>query len=391
MTEAIRGDVLGRKAQAARRAFEARAMSPAKALRRALSRTADVLWDLALVTQGVSQELLDQDGVIDSLPQGDLLMVLDGPEGALGLATIDREIMTGLIEVQTIQQVTQIPVDDRPLTRTDAAMMAPLLDGTLDRLARNLVDHPLRPQLAGYRFGSMVEDARAAGLLLEASSYRLFRVAIDLALGRRRGELQLIFPEREIRDAAAAMQAPGPHAQMMKLLPAHLNAVLARVTIPLGMARALKPGQLIPLPLDVLDGVELTAGQGKTVAKGRMGQLDGMRAVRLTWPEMPGAAAAAAGMAAMTGGAAAALAEPGLDMDFSQDDAAGSGNGAVDGFGGDLPELPAFDADEAGEGGIGDFDFSGGEEALGEEAESLDDFDFGSFGGEMSLDLDENG
>ena len=47
------GGVLGLKAQAAQKAFEARGMSPAKALRRALSRTADTLWDLALVCQSV--------------------------------------------------------------------------------------------------------------------------------------------------------------------------------------------------------------------------------------------------------------------------------------------------------------------------------------------------
>ena len=78
-------DVLGRKASAARRAFEARAMSPAKALRRALSRSADVLWDLALVTHGVGQEIADQDQVVEMLPPRGLLLLLDGPGGALGL------------------------------------------------------------------------------------------------------------------------------------------------------------------------------------------------------------------------------------------------------------------------------------------------------------------
>lgn len=375
MTEAMGGNVLGQKAQAARRAFEARAMSPAKALRRALSRTADVLWDLALVTQGVSQEFLDQDGVIDSLGENDLLLLLDGPDGALGLATVDREVMTGLIEVQTIQQVTQLPVDDRPLTPTDAAMMAPLIDGTMMRLVENLDGHPLTPQLTGFRFGAMLEDPRTASLLLEASSYRMFRVAIDLALGRRRGDLQLIFPERIVSaETEGSDDHPGPHEQKMKLLPAQMHAVLTRVTIPLSMARNLRPGEVIPLPSNVVDGVELIAGDQRVVAKGKMGQLDGMRAVRLTWPELPaaGSSGASAGESATEGaseafGLPAAAPEPSM----AEQDASDMEE--------DLPDLPPLD------GGGGDFDLE--ENDAGDDGSDLDDLDLGDFGS-ASLDID---
>ncbi|MCR8550283.1 FliM/FliN family flagellar motor switch protein [Salipiger sp. P9] len=283
-------DVLGQKASAARRAFEARAMSPAKALRRALSRTADVLWDLALVTHGVSQEMLDQDGVVERLPANTLLVLLDGPEGALGLAVIDREVMTGVIEVQTLLQVTQMPVEDRPLTQTDAAMTAPLIDGTMERLACYLEGHPLHAQFAGYRFGAMVEDARNAGLLLNAAGYRSYRVAVDLALGRRKGDLVLVLPDRpHAEEAELAAQVapgtPGPHEQKMKLLPVRMEAVLCTLTLPLRAAQRLQPGDLLPLPPEALDGVAFLAGSGAAVAGGRLGQMNGMRAVRLAWPE----------------------------------------------------------------------------------------------------------
>lgn len=282
-------DVLGQKASAARRAQEARAMSPTKALRRAMSRTADVLWDLALVTHGVSQDMLDQDGVVDSLRANNLLLLLDGPDGAIGLAMVDRQVMTGLIEVQTILQVTQMPVEDRPLTQTDAAMMAPLLNGTLERLARYLEGHPDRPQFEGYGFGAMVEDARTAGLLLDAPGYRSFRVSVDLALGRRKGEILFVLPDRpeagQVQRSSDDDQTPGPHERKMKLLPVQMDAVLCRVTLSLGAAQKLKAGDLIPLPKDALDGLELMAGSGDPIAGGRLGQMNGMRAVRLAWPE----------------------------------------------------------------------------------------------------------
>ncbi|EAU44676.1 flagellar motor switch protein FliM [Salipiger bermudensis] len=388
-------EVLAQKASAARRALEARSMSPSKALRRALSRTADVLWDLALVTHGVEQAHLDQDGVVAALGGDALLILLDGPDGVPGVARIERPVMTGLIEVQTILQVTQMPVEERPLTQTDAAMMAPLLDSALERFERYLEDHPLQPQIAGFRFGAMVEDSRTAGLLLDASGYRAFRVSLDLALGRRTGELALFLPDRA--EAAAADEAgdlgqEGPHEQKMKLLPVHMDAVLHRLVLPLSAAEKLQPGDLIPLPPEALDGVELLAGDGSGVAGGRLGQINGMRAVRLAWPEGcglqdPAEGGSTAPPAALSEGAAPAAAEvaaapaPERGPDLAED----------------LPELPpmefdagtfdtgATDTEEFG----GDFgtDFSG-EFGSGEDAEESGgaEFDFAA----APFELDED-
>ncbi len=229
MGDAARQDVLGQKASASRRAFEARAMSPAKALRRALSRTADVLWELPLVTQGVQQEMLDQDGCLEVLAPGLLLLLMEGPDGVRGLVSVDREIMTGMIEIQTISKVTRMPIEDRPLTPTDAAMMAPLIDGALERFETNLEGHPDLAQLSGYRFGAMVEDARTAGLLLEATSFRAFRVTLDLDTGTRRGDMQIILPIRKLATVAQEPDSPqpGPHEQRMMLVPARIEVVLA--------------------------------------------------------------------------------------------------------------------------------------------------------------------
>ncbi len=271
-------------------------MSMPKALRRALSRTADVLWDLALVTQNVTVEMKDQDELVEGLGPRDLLVLLEGPDGAVGIAAIDRQVLTGVVEVQTIAQVTQMPVDeDRVLTQTDAAMMAPLLDGALSRMADTLADHPLHGQLQGYSFGALIEDSRAVSLLLDAAAYRVFRAEVDLALGRRRGALQLVLPERKPRRAAPGTDAgPGPHEERLSRVPVRLSAVLSRITLPLSRAEALKPGDLLSLPPDALDRVEITAGRGNHVARGRLGQLNGLRAVRLNLP-VSGAAAMARG------------------------------------------------------------------------------------------------
>ncbi|GAA4218417.1 flagellar motor switch protein FliM [Sagittula marina] len=373
---------MGQKAQAALRAFEARGMSPAKALRRALSKTADVLWDLALVTQSVTVENLDQDGVVESLSPSDLVLLLDGPDGAIGLATVDRQVLTGVIEVQTIQQVTQMPIEeDRPLTQTDAAMISPLLDGALMRMVAVLEDSPLTEMLEGFCFGAMLEDARAAGLLLDASGYKAFRADVDLALGRRKGRLSFILPERKPkRHSGGAGQGPGPHADIFSRVPARLDAVLSRVTLPLSKAQALKPGDMLRLSPDALDRVEVYAAHGQLVAKGRMGQMNGNRAVRLTWPvlgpmALSGPSEAGDGFGEGNGKVSGGLPEIApQEEDFPDLPALGDDDGAED-----LPELPAMDFESE----AGDFDFGD----LGGDS-SVEDFDmdFGS----APLDIDIN-
>lgn len=287
MADGATQGVLGLKARVAQRAFEARGMSAGKALRRALARSADVLWDLALVAQSVEIDVLDQDGVVDALAAGDLLVVLDGPDNVLGLAAIDREVLTALVEVQTIQQVTQVPVDDRTLTATDAAMAAPFMDDVLKRFAANLDDNPLRAGLEGFRFGAMLEDKRAAANLLNAPAYQSFRTSVDLALGRRKGRIGFFLPQQASSPSQPTRSEPGRYEQTMKFLPVAIEATLARIALPLGTIEGLKPGDLLPLTPSVIDNVELRAGRSSVVAKGRIGQMNGMRAVRLNWPHIP--------------------------------------------------------------------------------------------------------
>ncbi|MCC1491777.1 FliM/FliN family flagellar motor switch protein [Cognatishimia sp. F0-27] len=387
-------DILGQKARAAQRALEARGMSPAKALRRALSRSADLLWGLAVVSQGVQIEMLDQDGVIETIEPGMLLVLLDGPDGALGLAAMDREVLTAIIEVQTIQQVTTIAAEDRPLTATDAAMVAPLMDATLARFADNLADHPLKPQLEGFRFGAMIEDSRTASLLLDAAGYRSFEIRLDIALGRRKGIVRLILPERTATDHAnrdtsdAATQ--GKYNETFSSVPVRLDTVMTKVTMSLAQAQKLRVGDLINLPGDVTETLTLVAGKGQVVARGKLGQLNGMRAIRLDGPH---GRAAGAGAARHAGSASQAgpmdamavsghTAEPPItDAETSEPQTETSLpdlpalNAQADEDA--LPDLPPLDPD-----GMGDFDFSAASMGIEDAGESDGavpmDFDFNS-------------
>ncbi|MCH2095763.1 MAG: FliM/FliN family flagellar motor C-terminal domain-containing protein [Rhodobacteraceae bacterium] len=298
--------VIGRKAAAARRALEARSMSPSRALRRALSWVADELWGLALVCQGIQTEVVDQDAAPETLGARQVLIVLDGPDGGVGLAALDPALLAGLVELQTLGVVLKTPAPDRVFTPTDAAMAAALIDAGMTRFATNLDGHPLADQLSGFRFGAMIEDPRAASLVLDAAEYRVFSVTIDLAHGAKQGELQFLLPVREVPDAhdSGNQDQPGPHEQTLLLVPAQINAILARVQMPLARAGSLAPGDLVPLPAEAVSQMQIMVGQNEMLAKASLGQMNGFRAVRLDLPDRAKAMLTGAGPDAVASGPA---------------------------------------------------------------------------------------
>ncbi|MFP4275251.1 MAG: FliM/FliN family flagellar motor C-terminal domain-containing protein [Paracoccaceae bacterium] len=290
--------VLRRKASAGRRQQEARLPSPARALRLGLARAAKDRLDLALSVAALTEQRLEQEAVLPALPAGALIVLLDGPGGAVGAAVLERDLLAGLIEQQTIGRVLSRPADPRPFTATDAAIAAPLLEGMLERMEETLGSQAGATGLGGFRFGAHIPEARVLGLALQAPHYRLFRLALDLAAGARGGELCLAFPWREAGPAART-SAPGRNApkgleQVALGVPAELVAVLHRMQLPLSRATALAPGDLLELPSEALETVMLEGPCGKPIARGRLGRIDGARAVRLSGgkalaPETPAA------------------------------------------------------------------------------------------------------
>jgi len=278
--------VLRRKASAAKEVWQARAMSPAKALRLSLARSAEDLWDLALAASGIGLSEEPLDAVIDALPDDGLITLLDGPDGAIGAAYFQFPVVSGLVEVQTVGKVSKLAPDPRRVTRTDAAMVAPLIDATMERFEALLADSGDADWAHGFRFGSMMESARLLSLALRATDFHVFRVTLDLA-AEREGEAMLIFPVVEHPVASISgsdtLQSQALEASLMQA-PADLRAVLHRLSLPLSAISALKPGDTLPIPAEAIAQTELEVGAQTTLVKTRLGQMNGMRAVRLSMP-----------------------------------------------------------------------------------------------------------
>ncbi|MDO6728887.1 FliM/FliN family flagellar motor switch protein [Marinovum sp. 2_MG-2023] len=296
MADTQRKNLLSDLASAARREQETRIMSPARALRLGLARAAAQLLDLPLQVSDLKISDTGLEGLGQALPPDMLLALLDGPDGARGAVGMDRALVTSLIEVQTMGTVSNLAVSDRRLTPTDAAMVAPWLDAALERVdvalcqdadgdavegVGDTIEGKDNSWLIGYRFGAMAEDGRALVLALESPQFRLIRVTLDVALGRRSGDLLLLLPFTAKPEAPVKTPRDTPEEAFLAI-PAEMRVVAGRLSLPLSRAGSLRAGDVLPLDEMFMDRAELRAVDGKMVGKARLGRLGDHWAVRFS-------------------------------------------------------------------------------------------------------------
>ncbi|WP_104018815.1 FliM/FliN family flagellar motor C-terminal domain-containing protein [Roseovarius nitratireducens] len=289
MAEQRQASVIRRKTRAAREGADPRVMSPVRALRLALARAADTLLDLPLVVATVEQCRVEAGEVEATLGTEGLYLLLDGAAGARAAMRLCPGLVAALVEVQTTGRVRPGEVRARAPTRTDAAMVAPLVDALLSGFDDGMGESGADQAPRGFHFGDRVEDARALALLLVAPEFDFFRLTVDLGPGLRTGWLDLLLPPappvpaRDVAPAGRGAPARDPEnvAAVALTAPVALDAVLARIRVPLRAAMAFEVGQRLEVARDTLGKVRLVGAGGYVAAEGRLGRRDGWRALRL--------------------------------------------------------------------------------------------------------------
>jgi hypothetical protein len=278
---------LERKVAASREVDLGSGRSILRALRLALARAAKDLFELPLAVIGAKQARCDAEGAGAYLADDRLLVLLDGGDGLAGAVSLDGACVAALIQQQTMGRVTGITMGERPFTGTDAALAEPLIEALLTR-ASGLTDQPEDKNcLSGFRFGARVEDARSLVLALEADKYRIFDLTIDIAEGTMQGAICLLLPDLPPEPEKGAKNGkgsppPGPGLdRAFGVMRADLTATICRLRMPLTELAALKLGDVLPLVRERLEETELIAIDGRSIAAGRLGQINGLRALRL--------------------------------------------------------------------------------------------------------------
>lgn len=279
---------LKRKLAEAQTDTSSREMTALRALRLSVARVGDDLFGLALGVVAVRQARMAPDDLETSLSDTCLTMLLDCAGGLSGAVSVAMPLVTSVIQQQTIGHVIAQPPVERDYTDTDAAMCAPLIEEVVSS-ARDLADAEADKEcFRSVRFGARAEDVRTLLLALRAKRYRVFWITLDIALGKHQAEVILILPEAEEEKAPAqpgesSTRERSANSRMLNV-PAELKAVLMRFRLPMAELNALKVGDHLPIPREKLSETLIMSVSGQVVARGKLGQMNGNRAVRLMRP-----------------------------------------------------------------------------------------------------------
>jgi flagellar motor switch protein FliM len=240
---------------------------------------------------------------LDGLPEDGLIAVLEDRDGARGLIALSHGTIDALVEVQTTGRVdpTELAAAARHPHRRGAVprFHRPLL-AAFSRETRKVEDRDWPGRMS---FGSRIADPGQLNLLLPDRTYHRLTAGDDRwARTARAGQAVLVVPRtRRPRRAPCRLGrdgARGRGARRWRLRWRRRGSAprrgLVRTTRSLREVEALAPGDLIEFDPSDLASVRLETPSGRAVLRGRLGQIGGQRAFRMTSGDsrpaaMPGA------------------------------------------------------------------------------------------------------
>lgn len=246
---------------------------------------------------GARMEKCDADDLEAVFKAPALLMLLDGPSRRRAAVAFDPVLVGGLIQQQTMGMVMpDAGGEPRAQTSTDAAICAPFLDALLERAALLPETEDERNLLTGVRFGARAEDSRLLLMALEEPEYQIVHLTVDMAGGKRQGQITLCLPmatkvadlpggdgDRPGRKGYASGRSKRSLNETVLGLNIDLNIALSRLSMPLSAIGELKPGDVLKLGVSAFDQSRILTTGGRGVGRGTLGQIDGVRALRVEY------------------------------------------------------------------------------------------------------------
>ncbi|WP_177174541.1 FliM/FliN family flagellar motor switch protein [Loktanella fryxellensis] len=295
MTMATGAGVLGRMTR--RRAPDVPdvPLTASRAVRLAVERAAQATTGLTVTVGQVAELVLPLDRLLADCG-GDMLLLALMRDGAVcGLIGCDAGLVSAQIEMLTTGRIAPGSPDLRPVTRTEGTLAQPLLIQILAEMEETTIRTALDGWMQGAVLGTRFDTPRAAGFELADQFYRRITLSLSCGDADRPGQLMLALPPQAgtaavpggRQDRAAdrgADRAADWHDRFRTAVlaaPARLDAVLHRMTVPAAVLTAMDIGQILPLQGCTVGMVRLEDPLGRTVARGRLGQIGGHVAVRV--------------------------------------------------------------------------------------------------------------
>nr|WP_280517721.1 FliM/FliN family flagellar motor C-terminal domain-containing protein [Falsirhodobacter halotolerans] len=245
---------------------------------RALTRAARDVLGLEAVVSGTPSAAGPVEDLRKTVAEGALVLPLAREDGAVGAAVIGAGLAQGVVEWQLSGRITATQAARTP-TRTDAMLLQPWLDHTLALAEEGLAQDDDLATLEGFRVGAGL--GRLAAL---SGDYRQVGGSVGLGGGLRTGDVLLFLPSRMSASVRSDRDRRFSHDLRQQVLSteAVMQAVLCRMTLPLATVMALREGATLPLAGATVQDLAIEGTRGASLARGRLGQHRGMRAVRVT-------------------------------------------------------------------------------------------------------------
>lgn len=287
MTEAAVTSVMRRIVGPARTVVT-ESLTPTRALRQAMTRAAERAVGLVLNVLGISQDVAPLDEILTRIEDDLLLTTLVNDAGPVGFLAVDLQTRAAVIEAQTLGRVSPQSAPARKPTTADMAMAEPFLAQFLTEVEQETCGTVLDGWVAGQRVLGRFADAREIGLTLGNGDYRVVRLTLDLGAGDRQGLIVLALPMPAPPAATPnhplASDWSDTLAGNVMTSRAEVRAVLHRMRVPLRQVEAFELGQVLALPGVSVGSVRIETFESRLIGQARLGQMSGMRAVRIGPP-----------------------------------------------------------------------------------------------------------
>lgn len=222
---------------------------------------------------------------MDAIGAGDLRIGLARGADIVGAIALGPELRCALVEQATLGHLSARPNTQRPATRSDRALAAPMLSRFLDGLAPLLQDHVPEGWGCDLTLGVSFPSNRQLELALADGRYLTLVAEVQIAETERAGTLVVLLSELGGIAQRAASADPEPwNAQWVRTVntaEVELDGILGRMSVPMSWITGAQIGDVLPLSGLLLHSVQLETATGQIVARGRLGQMSGHRAIRL--------------------------------------------------------------------------------------------------------------
>ena len=201
-----------------------------------------------------------------------------GPDGAAGLFVLDGPMIDGLIEQQLLGKVLPTERLKRPVTTIDAGLSEGFVRVLLSRLTDANVD-----QLTGFDPVGPQQDRASLRLSLGEGRYDIIRASVDMGPGIKTGGFEVWVPSQ--LQGPGQLSASKTNPDMVALLSEceiELGSKIEGCTTTAQVLMDMEEGTLLSFSKRALASVALTDCKGQVIARGRLGQLNGDRALRMS-------------------------------------------------------------------------------------------------------------